>query len=204
MAAGKERAGDAPLEELFDRAIDSAEDGKVTVGSLLDHFGSRSFGPLLALFALIAIVPPVGAIPGVPTAMAVLIVLLSIQLLFGKTHPWVPHRLQKMGFAVEKVEKARDRSGKWLARIDRLIGPRLQWATRGAAQPLAAFATTLVALLMPPLELLPMAAMLPAAAVLLFGLGMMARDGLLMLLGFTATSGVAYVAITNLSRLTEG
>jgi hypothetical protein len=194
MASAARDEEEHPLEALLDEAVDSAEDGKVTIGSLLDAFGSRSFGSLVALFALIAIVPPVGAIPGVPTGMGVLIVLIAGQMLFGAKHPWIPQFLQKRGFRKEKVEKARDKAGKWARRIDKLIGPRLSWAAEGAAERIAAGCIVLVAALMPPLELLPLAAALPASAVLLFGLGLMARDGVLMLLGFTATAAVVGIA----------
>lgn len=120
-----------------------------SVGSLLDAFGSRAFGPLLSLCALVVIIPPVSAIPGVPTATAVLIVLISVQMLIGNDHPWVPKFLQKMGVAKDKVEHGRDRSLPWLKRIDALVGPRLRWATGPVPQRLAALATLLAALAIP-------------------------------------------------------
>ena len=41
----------------------------------------------------------------------------------------------------------------------------------------AAMCTTLIAFAIPPLELLPFAVAAPAAAILMFGLGITARDG---------------------------
>ncbi|WP_448658188.1 exopolysaccharide biosynthesis protein [Sphingomonas sp. CJ99] len=188
---------DNPIEDLLDEAVDSAEDGKVTIGSLLDSFGNRSFGPLVSLFALIAIIPPVGGIPGVPTTMGVLIVLIAAQMLFGAKHPWVPKFLKELGVDQEKVEKTRDKAGKWAKRIDKLIGPRLSSLAGEAGQRIAAGCMVLTAAFMPPLELLPFAAALPAGAVLLFGLGIMARDGLLILFGYLLTAGVIGVAAYN-------
>lgn len=148
-------SAEKPLESLLSQAIDSAEDGKVTIGSLLDAFGSRSFGPLMALFALIAIIPPVSGVPGVPTTMAVLCALIAAQLMFGADHPWVPKFLQKLGTDKEKLEKAQKRGKRWMARIDMLIGRRLAWAAGAVAQRIAAACVILAALAMPPLELLP-------------------------------------------------
>ncbi|MBR0552463.1 exopolysaccharide biosynthesis protein [Stakelama marina] len=196
-----EEAEEKPLEHLLDEAEESEEDGEVTVGSLLDDFGSRSFGPLIALFGLIAVTPPIGAIPGIPTSMGVLTMLLSVQLLFGKKHPWVPQRLQKIGFSKDKVEAAHGRASGVLRRIDKLVGRRLDWATKGWAEWGAALCCTLLAATMPPLELLPFAAAAPASAIVLFGVGFMACDGLLILLGFAGTAGVATLVALNLPTL---
>jgi hypothetical protein len=183
-AGAKEADQDRPLEHLLDEAAESGRGGTVTLDALLDHLGSRSFGPLLCLFGLVALVPPVSGIPGVPTAMGVLSGLTGAQLLFGADHLWIPAFIRKRGVAATKVAKMRDR-GKGIARkVDALVGPRLGWATGGAGQRLAALAIILLAALMPPLELLPFAAALPAAGILLFGLALTACDGLLMLLGY--------------------
>jgi hypothetical protein len=191
------QGSDTPLEDLIQTAIDSAEDDKVTIGSLLDAFGSRSFGPLIALFALIAIIPPISGIPGVPTTMAVLCALVAVQLLFGADHPWVPKFLKKLGTGREKLEKAQARGKAWMAWIDKLVRHRLAWAAEGVAQRIAAACVILAAVAMPPLELLPFAAAAPAAAILMFGVGLMARDGLVMLIGFAATAATAFLVIVN-------
>jgi hypothetical protein len=201
MALKTRSNGERALEDLLDEAIDSAKDGDVTVGSLLDAFGNRSFGPLIALFALIAILPPISGVPGVPTTMAVLTILVAVQAVFGAQHPWVPRLLRRRGVAVEKVEKARDTSRTWLERIDTLIGPRLSWAAGPTGQRIAAVCAVLAALAMPPLELLPFAAAAPASAILTLGLGLTARDGLLLLIGYVATIGTATLIALNLPTL---
>lgn len=52
--------------------------------------GRRSFGPLLLMAGLIILAPVVGDIPGVPSIMGVFIVLVSVQLLIGQEHFWLP------------------------------------------------------------------------------------------------------------------
>lgn len=191
-----------PVQSLLAKAQDSAEDGRVTISSLLDAFGNRSFGPLIALFALVAIIPPVGAIPGVPTSMGLMVLLLSVQMLFGMTHPWVPKRLERVGFGADKVARAREKARGVTKRIDALISARLDWAAGAVAQRTAAACCAALALMMPPLELLPFAAALPASGIVLFGLGMTARDGVLMLIGFALTIGSVVLLVVNLSGLT--
>ncbi len=184
---------DHPLESLMDDALAAADDGRLSVGDLLDAFGSRGFGPLLTIFALIGLVPPIGGIPGVPSAMGALIMLMSIQLVFGRTHPWVPTFLEERSVSVDKVRKMQSKAVSILKKIDTLIAPRMQWATGNLGQRLAAVACCIMALAMPPLELLPFAAAGPAAVIALFGVALTARDGLLMVIGT-----VLFVAVLGL------
>lgn len=187
--------GQHPLEDLMDEALDSAKNGKVTLDSLLDAFGNRSFGPLIALFGLIAMTPPLGGIPGIPSTMGLLTILLAVQILFGRDRPWVPGFIRDKGFSKDKVAKARDKAIGIFKRIDSLIGPRLEWITGPVGQWLAALMCVVVAALMPPLEILPFAAAVPAAALLMFGLALTARDGLLMLIGYAVAAGALYLGV---------
>jgi hypothetical protein len=64
--------------------------------------------------------------------------------------------------------------------VDRVIKPRLSFLTGGLANRLVALVVVLIAFAVPPLELVPFAAALPSLAILAFGLGLIARDGLLV------------------------
>ena len=144
----------APLEAMADDAVDAAQNGKVTIGDLLDSFGDRGFGPMLALCGLIAAIPPVGGIPGVPTTMGLLTVLLAGQIVFGRKMPWMPGFIRKLGVSKDKVEAARDKGQSIFSKIDSLIRQRMQWASGRAAAYVAALCCVLLGLMMPPLELL--------------------------------------------------
>jgi len=61
-----------------------------------------------------------------------------------------------------------------------VIKPRLSFLTGGLATRLVAVAVMLIAFAAPLLELAPFAAALPSLALLAFGLGLIARDGLLV------------------------
>ena len=175
------------LEDVVDEAIESAHGGaEIHLKDLLDDFGTRSFGPILVIVSLV-IISPVGSIPGLPIALGAVVVLLAVQIVFGRDHPWIPERMRKIGFSREKAEEARDRWHGWLEKIDALIRPRMQWATGGWAEWIAAFCLVFLSATMIPLELVPFAVTLPGVAMLFFGIGFTARDGLMMLLGFLIT-----------------
>lgn len=173
---------DHPLQSLAEDAVDAIDGDALTLGNLLDAFGTKGFGPLITVFALVAAIPPIGGIPGLPTIMGVLIFLMAGQLLAQREHPWVPDWLEKKGIDRKNVEKAQEKSARLFEKIDRLIGPRLEWATGKAGQTSAALACLILAVMMPPLELVPFAVAIPASVVALFGIAITARDGLLMLI----------------------
>ena len=184
-----------PLQALLKEALDEAGDEKLKVGDILGAYGARSFGPVIAVLALI-VISPVGAIPFLPMIFAALIALLSIQLLMGREDPWVPAKIKHVGVERAKAEKFRSKAAKWLAKIDAVVSTRLTWAAGRPARYLAALCCLLLSLVMaaPPLELIPYAVALPASAILLFGLALTARDGLLMLIGYAITAAALYFA----------
>lgn len=185
------------LEQLLDRIRDVAgEHEQVSLGAILDHLGSRSFGPLLLLAGLITLAPVIGDIPGVPTLMALVIILIAAQLLIGRKHLWLPQFLLRRSIAREKV----DRALQWVQRpargMDRLLRPRLQLFVGGPGYYGVALACLLIALAMPPMELVPFSANGAGIALTAFGLGLIAKDGLLTLCAFIVTfatlAAVAY------------
>ncbi len=74
---------------MLQQLCDAATDERVSVDAMLGAVGRRSFGPLILLAGLVTL-SPVGDIPGVPTMVAVLGLLLSTQLLWGRSSFWLP------------------------------------------------------------------------------------------------------------------
>ena len=117
-----------------------------------------------------------------------------INALVGRDDPWIPRRLKRIGFEKEKAKRVRDKFGNWLRRIDKLVSTRAEWAAGSGAQWLAALFCIGLSVLMVPLEAIPFAVALPAAAIMFFGLGLTARDGILMILGFIVTGASVVLA----------
>ena len=169
-----------PLENVLETAIEEGGEGTISVGDLLNMFGHRSFGPIITLLGLLVVLPPLGGIPGLPAVIGVIILLFSIQILFGADHIWMPSFVEKRSIETSKLKEAEDKVKPWLERIDRTITERLAWATGRVATYLAAIAVSLLAILMIPLELVPFAVAAPGVAIVLFGLALVAKDGALI------------------------
>ena len=185
---GRQGGSDEPLQTVLERALDAAEGHEeVSVGDLMEEFGSRSFGPVLVLFGLLALFPPIGAVPGIPIVLGAALLLFAVQFAVGRDRLWLPGRLERVSFARERLEKADEKSRRWLERVDRVFKERLTFATGKVAERAAAVASVLHAFLMIPLEFVSLVA-LPGVALTAFGVGLMARDGLFMLVAFAATA----------------
>jgi hypothetical protein len=177
------------LEDLL-HELDKAADGngpKVSVGEIMETIGRRSFGPLLLLGGLLGMTP-VAAVPTAPSLIALITILVSVQLLFGRKTIWIPRFIEKLSVKAERVKKTVHVSEKPARVVDKLVRPRLQALTKPMADRVVALVCILVALCVPPLELLPFAAFIPSLAIATFGLGLIARDGLLVLIAFVIST----------------
>lgn len=172
------------LEGMLDRIGESSDDeGRVTLGSIVESVGGRSFGPLLLLIGVI-MTSPLSGMPGVPTTMGVLVVLIAGQLLFGKDHFWLPRWVLKRSLEQQKICKAID----WLrppARlVDRWLRPRLPAFVKGWRIHLISFFCAAIGAVMPIMEVVPFSAHAAGLALSAFGLALIVRDGLLALISF--------------------
>ncbi len=52
---------------------------------IVEAVGERSFGSILLLAGIITLTPLIGDIPGVPSIMGLIVFLIAIQLLIGRT-----------------------------------------------------------------------------------------------------------------------
>ena len=199
VEARASRSSDEPndLREVLDRIESAAASADpVTARLVIEALGTRSFGALLLVPGLIILAPLIGDIPGVPTLMATLVLLVSVQLVAGRRQFWLPAWLLNRSVPQEKLCKVIG----WLrpvARVlDKLSRPRLSAVTRGAGQYAVAIACIAVALAMPPMEFIPFSANGAGIALTLFGLALVAQDGLLAVIGLLITvatfSAIAY------------
>lgn len=182
------------LTQVLEATERSTEDNDpVRVGDILDAFAGRIFGPLLIIPGLM-LLTPLGAIPGAPAILGILVAFLAAQRLIGQDRPWVPKRLRDRGIQREKLLRGFEKIRPWTRRVDRVIKPRLTFLTTGRAEYLAVILALLLGATIPAVGLIPFAAMLPGAGLVLIGLALTARDGLLMLAAFGFAAATAYFA----------
>lgn len=155
----------------------------VEVGHLIDALDHRGYGPALAVLPLIELTP-LGGIPGFPTLLALTLAIFTLRLLMGFEHFWAPRWLRRRELSSDRVIT----SVNWLKplsrRIDATPHQRLSRFAGRTGRRAACLVILGLLLTVPPLELVPFATSAPMIVISIFGLGLLYRDGLLMLLGF--------------------
>jgi len=186
------------LQQMLDRIEESASHHKrVSLGTIVEAVGSRSFGPLL-LMAGIIMASPLTGIPSMPTSMGLLVLLIATQLLLHKKYFWLPNLLLKRSIAAQKITNGIKVLRPSARFIDRLLRPRLPVFINGVSIHIIALACITIAAGMPVMELVPLSAHIAGLALTAFGLSLIAKDGLLALLAFVATAITIGVVIYNL------
>lgn len=184
---------DHPLSEVLERLKSTRPRGdRLVLADLLEATGERSFGMALLIPALL-LVSPLSGVPGFPSALAVGIFLIAAQLLIGRDHFWLPEWLLKRSVEQDHARKALDWMGRPAHWIERLSRPRLKALTRGPGKRLAAAMSLLLALVVPPLDVVPTANSITGLALLFIALSLVLCDGLFLLiaLGVMSAGGVA-------------
>lgn len=185
MDAVAENGDLADLMERIARLGDGAD--QVSIADVKREIGERSFGPALAIPAIVEI-SPIGGIPGLPTLIALLVAIIAAQILFDRDHLWLPGFLENRRVKGERLAKGMRALRKPANWIDALLEPRMRWVTKDPALRVIAALVILLCCTVPPLELIPFASSIPMGAVALIGLGLMARDGLAMLVAAVLSS----------------
>jgi hypothetical protein len=184
------------LAQIY-KATDNEKE-QVSLGELLDTVGRRSFGPLLLIAGLITVAPVVGDIPGVPTIMGILVLLIGGQLLFYQEHFWLPDWLLRQSIGKDKLKKGL----KWMRSstrfLDRWLRPRLTIVTQGIGIYITASVCITIAILMPVMEIIPFSGTIAGIALTAFGLALITNDGLMALVAFLFSVGTFGLVIYNL------
>jgi hypothetical protein len=111
----------------------------------------------------------------------------------------MPDFVRRREIGREKFDRAIERTRPWVGRVDRLLKPRLTALVAGRARRrTVAAAAALLAVTFYPLNFVPYAVTAPALGVLALGLGLMACDGLMVLLGYGCAAVTAYLLVTSL------
>lgn len=161
------------------RQLSSDGVGRIAVGEIVDTIGNRAFGALIFAFsAPIALPIPV---PGLSLILGIPLLLLTWQLMIGRRQPWLPAAILRRSF--DRRDFARIVGGivPWLERFERVIGPRYRWVTEHISERIIgslAFAFSLAVFVPVPFGNMP-----PALGLALFALGLLERDGRMILAG---------------------
>jgi hypothetical protein len=164
--------------------VERGEAQTLRVRDVLDALHERAFGMAMLIFIL-PNTPPMPGIPYVSTVTGIPICLFALQMLFGLPRPWLPSRIAKREIPQRRIR------GVWktilpvFLRVEKFVRPRhLALTSQFAERLLAVVVLGLAIILALPI---PAGNLLPAWAITLLSLGLMERDGRLVVAGLIAT-----------------
>jgi hypothetical protein len=153
---------------------------RVQLADLVHLTGERAFGFFFVLLSLPSALPIPA--PGYSVPFGIVIALLSIQLLAGRSEPWLPQRVLKQGMELTQIQGVLKSGLPWLKRIEGLSKPRLTAiCTSVTGRVCIGFLITLMACSM--MIPVPGTNTLPAIGVFVSGFGLLEDDGALSLVG---------------------
>jgi hypothetical protein len=178
------------IEQLM-RACGERGDGTMSLGEVLNRIGRRSFGPLLLVLGLIGLAP-ISNIPGVVAVIATLDILVAGEMLIGMDSIWIPGALRRRKIRAARLNTILTALRPFARFADRVASPRLGFLTRGAFYYLLTVICFFVALALPAIEMIPLAGLIPNAAIVAVALAITAHDGVWALIAFAFAATTAY------------
>ena len=163
------------------------------MGEIFESVGRRSYGPLLLVIGLFAI-SPATVLPGMTWFAAALTLLVAGQMALGMKRIWLPQKALGATLPRDKVHEGLEKARPWARRIDSVLKPRLTFLAKPPLVNLVALFCIAAALITFPLGLIPLAPIVPGLAVVFFGLGMTAHDGLWLSLGMLVLGAAFWLA----------
>jgi hypothetical protein len=188
------------LDEIAAKCDGDETPESLTLGEILDAVGRRSYGPLLLVIGLFAI-SPVTIIPGLTWLAATLTLVVAGQMALGLPRIWLPAKALEAQLPRTMVKSGIEKSRGVAKTIDKLLKPRLSFLSKPPLVNLVALLVIAAALITFPLSFIPLAPLAPGLAVVFFGLGMVARDGLWLALGTAVMTGAIWLSIPLISRM---
>ncbi|NYZ62673.1 exopolysaccharide biosynthesis protein [Luteimonas deserti] len=169
--------GEAGTRDLLAAMSLGDPEDQLRLRDLLAGLGKRVFGMMLFVATLPAFIP----VPGVGGAVGgPLVVLVGVQLLLGMRKPWLPRMLAERGPHRRSVQRFEQLLAPWFRRLERVSRPRMPGLLDHRA---ATMFTGLLLVLLGVLLALPIPFTNYVFGLLLlaFALGLLERDGALML-----------------------
>ena len=165
---------------------DAEKESQPSLGDLVDALDERAFGLLLLILALPCCIP---LLWGIPQIVALPMLATAGQIAGGREHPWLPGALANRRFDARYLQGKVRGVRRYIGWAERFAKPRLTALTEGIGLRVVG------ALLMIPcasiLVPLPSTNTAPGIGVAVASVGLLERDGLLVLLGLLF--GLAWV-----------
>jgi hypothetical protein len=175
------------------RELAYGEGERVSFRDVLLGLRHRAFGFTMLIFALPCCLPMP---PGIPTVCGIALCIIALNLIAARRRLWLPGAIADKSLARADLRRTVDRVLPMMQRLERICRPRLAPLT----EPLGKVLIGIVVLLLGLVMVLPipfLGNMPPGAAASVIAIGVIERDGLVVLIGLVVS--VAAIAIASVA-----
>ena len=170
------------LSAVFLRLLDPARGPTISLREMLDQLGERGFGALIVLLCLPNFLP--FSIPGFSALTGLPIAFFCLLLVVGIEKPWLPAKLLDRTVDRATYASVVRRFLPDLEKLEAYVKPRLPVFTSNVGKRvLGLFGIPVAILLAAPI---PFGNPPPAIALALLAVGLLERDGRLVIMGYSA------------------
>ncbi|WP_339158705.1 exopolysaccharide biosynthesis protein [Methylobacterium bullatum] len=180
------------------------ETDRLTIGDIVAVLKDRAFALLIVILGLPNCLPMP---PPIPLVCGLLLLLVAVQITAGMSAPWLPRVLLSRSIARSDVERAAKRAVPLLRRLERWSRPRMSLFETGLG--MRTVGLILLTLSLALVVAAPLVGQIPLGlAICLVGLGLVERDGLLVVMGLGVgavgvllNAGFVYAIVSGLMSL---
>jgi hypothetical protein len=167
-----------PASEVLQALLDNLPPDNFTLGWLSSHLHRRSFGVIVLVLALVAMVPGISYVAGF------LLLAPAFEMVAGRSAPTFPRRIAGRSLPTRHLAVVVRRAVPILINLERIIRPRWKIPS-GTTKRLVGFAVLLLTILLL-LTPLPMIQVVPSLIIILLSVAYLEDDGLLLSLALLA------------------
>ncbi|WP_300378228.1 exopolysaccharide biosynthesis protein [Henriciella sp.] len=174
------------LQSIEAMAAEAPEPG-FSLREIFDRLHERAFGAALFILALPCCIP---FLYGVPQIVSLPMMALAAQMLAGRAEPWLPEKFARRMIDRKGLERTARGGRKWFGWLEKVARPRLTFLMGPRGERVIGLLLVIfcASILVP----LPSTNTVPGIGVAIISFGLMARDGILVMLG--TIIGSAWIA----------
>jgi hypothetical protein len=179
----------APASAVLQGLLDDAPADQFTLAWLLGHLHRRSFGFIMLLLALVAMLPGISYVAGL------LLAVPALEMIAGRVAPVFPRRIASRPLPTRNLDRVVRRAIPVLRYLERAIRPRWHTPLEVTKRVVGVIVLLLTVLLL--LAPVPMIQVVPALVIVMISLAYLEEDG--VLLSIALLIAVALLAITGVA-----
>lgn len=169
-----------PTSRLIRSMLADVSPDRVTLAWLLNGLQQRSFGMVMLILGIIAMIPAICNLAGIAVAA------LGFQMLMGHTRPVLPGFIARRPLPIDRVGRLMRRTAPAIEVLEKIIRPRWYLPFLATQRLVGLVILTLAATLFLPV---PLSNVIPGAAMIGMALAYLEEDGVLLGLALVAAMG---------------